>query len=85
MLLTSIAVFITLKKLTTKHIYEDIVENASRGTYSSGIVSEKEEDEEEKNAYSYTEYTILKRTGLLIQLKKDTLFFKLYLNIVKCF
>lgn len=85
MLLTSIAVFITLKKLTTKHIYEDIVENASRGTYSSGIVSEKEEDEEEKNAYSYTEYTILKRTGLLIKFKKKHFFFKLNLNIVKCF
>lgn len=65
MFLSSIIIFVVLKKLTAPPANEDIEENA---TSSINATSESIAEEDE-GGYSPEQYVLLKRTGLLNHIK----------------
>lgn len=60
MFLTTIIVYVILRKLTAPPANEDIEENASGANNAPAEVSEEEDDE---GAYTHEQFVILKRTG----------------------
>lgn len=63
MFLSSIIVFVVLKKLTAPEISEDVEEN---GSANRNTATEPAADEDD-TGYTSEQYVILKRTGLTLQ------------------
>lgn len=61
MFITTIVVYVILRKLTAAPANEDVEENVTGSTSPQAEVSE----EEEEGAYSHEQFVILKRTGEL--------------------
>lgn len=62
MFITTIVVYVILRKLTAAPANEDVEENVTGSTSPQAEVSEEEEEE---GAYSHEQFVILKRTGEL--------------------
>lgn len=63
MFLTTVVVYVILRKLTAAPAIEDVEENVTGSTSAPAEVSE----EDDEGTYSYEQFVILKRTGKIIE------------------